>query len=61
MSPSRGRHGQPDAPDVLTAQGLAHGGLHLVAPERPERLPFAWECRRGVNPARSRRLFQTWT
>ena len=35
-----GRHGQADAPDVVAAGRPAHRRLHLVAPERPERLPL---------------------
>ena len=42
-------------------RGPALGGrrLHLVAPERPERLPLRSECPRAYTG--SRRLFQTWT
>jgi hypothetical protein len=34
-------HRQRDAPDVLAARGAPHGGLYLVAPERPECPPLA--------------------
>jgi hypothetical protein len=35
-----GPHRQADAPDVVTGERLAHRRLHLVAPERPESVPF---------------------
>ncbi len=38
-------HGNADAPDVLTAQGRAHGRLDLIAPEGPEGFPFLGNVR----------------
>jgi hypothetical protein len=41
------RHAQTDAPEVVAAHGPAHCGRHLVAPERPERVPLLGDVSEG--------------
>ena len=41
------RHREPDASDVPALCGLVHRWLHVIAPELPERIPFARDIGEG--------------
>jgi hypothetical protein len=49
------RHHETDPPHVVAARGHARRRLHPVAPERPERVPFA----RDISEAEARALQET--